>query len=262
MFEGDACSSATAYSKVNGTDYAVCKTIQYGYKPSSNSTMLTVEPQATQVATTTKTPEQIQQEAQNSGWLSIYNEWSWWYPWYRMHIKIHINPTIDVGFNPILPGGESWFLENLDVFGAIVSEVLEDVTIDVVGLFVTYLVAKATSVWNPAVGVIAEAVKFFIQIGLLVAFNWNSKMELLAAAAVSIIMGFIALSANLGKKFLQALYGWTSSAATAALSALHWKLLDVLFVASFTARWWIDILEAAFDWVVAGTALFRYFTMG
>ena len=246
----------------NGTRYAVCTTVQHGSKPASNSAWLTVEPQTTQATQSTKTPEQLQQDAKQNGTLTVWHEFSWWYPWYRLHLVIHVNPTIDVGFNPILPGGESWFWENLDVFGAIVSEALEDVTIDVVGLFVAYLAAKATSVWNPAVGGIAEAVKFFAQIGLLVAFNWNSKVELLVAAAVSIIMGFAALSANLGKVFLQALYGWTSSAATAALSALHWKLLDVLFVASFTARWWIDILEATLDWVAAATALFRYFTMG
>ncbi|NWF86892.1 hypothetical protein HXY32_03680 [Candidatus Bathyarchaeota archaeon] len=31
--------------------YAVCTTIQFGYKPSANSTILTVEPQATQTET-------------------------------------------------------------------------------------------------------------------------------------------------------------------------------------------------------------------
>ena len=98
MFEGDDCSSATAYSRVNGTDYPVCTTIQYGYKPSSNSTWLAVEPQATQIATTTKTPEQMQAEAEQSGWLSIWHEFSWWYPWYRLHVKININPRIRVGW--------------------------------------------------------------------------------------------------------------------------------------------------------------------
>jgi len=139
---------------------------------------------------------------------------------------------------------------------------VQDVVVDVVGLFVAYLAAKVTSVWNPAVGTLAEVVKFFLQLGLLVTFNWNSKVDLLVGAAVSIIMGFIALSANLGKMFLSALCSWTGSAVSAALTTLHWKLLDVLFVASFTARWWLDALEAIFDWVVAGAALVRYFTMG
>jgi hypothetical protein len=262
-FEGDQPLNSTAWTQtLDGQRFAACTTIQNGYKPATNMTTLTVEPQATEAAQQTKTPEQMQQEAEQDGWFTVWHEFSWWYPWYRLHIKLHVNPTVDIGFNPILPGGETYSWENLDAFGAILSEVVQDVAVDVVGLFVAYLVAKATSVWNPAVGGIAEVAKFFLQIGLLVAFNWNSKMELLVAAVVSIIMGFIALSANLGKMFLYALYEWTSSAASAALSALHWKLLDVLFVASFTARWWLDILEATFDWVVAGTALVRYFTMG
>ncbi|NWF87441.1 hypothetical protein HXY32_06510, partial [Candidatus Bathyarchaeota archaeon] len=81
-FEGDQPSNATAYAYTpNGTRYAVCTTIQFGYKPATNSTMLTVEPQATQITQPTKTPEQMQQEAEQSGWLSFWHEWSWWYPW-------------------------------------------------------------------------------------------------------------------------------------------------------------------------------------
>jgi hypothetical protein len=69
-FDGDNPSNATAYAYTpNGTKYAICTTIQFGYKPVANRTLLTVEPQATQVTTPTKTPEQMQQEAQQSGWL-------------------------------------------------------------------------------------------------------------------------------------------------------------------------------------------------
>ena len=55
-FDGDTPSNATAYAYTpNGTRYAVCTTIQFGYKPSSHIATLTVEPQATQVETPTKT---------------------------------------------------------------------------------------------------------------------------------------------------------------------------------------------------------------
>jgi hypothetical protein len=54
-----------------------------------------------------KTPEELEQEAKNKGWLSIKHEFTWWYPWYRMHFKFTMNNAkIDVGFNPVLPGGE------------------------------------------------------------------------------------------------------------------------------------------------------------
>jgi hypothetical protein len=65
VFESGEPCNATAYACTpNGTQYAVCTTLQYfGYKPASNATWLTVEPQSTQILQTTKTPEQMQQEA-------------------------------------------------------------------------------------------------------------------------------------------------------------------------------------------------------
>jgi hypothetical protein len=41
--------------------------------------------------TTTKTPEQLQAEAESSGWLRIEPEFSWWYPWYRLHLVLDVN---------------------------------------------------------------------------------------------------------------------------------------------------------------------------
>ena len=101
VFEGDEPCNATAYAYMpNGTRYAICITIQYGYKPASNMTRLTVEPQATQVTTTTKTPEELQQEAENSGWLKPPQpEFSIFYPWFRLHFIGQYNgeTMIDVG---------------------------------------------------------------------------------------------------------------------------------------------------------------------
>ncbi len=105
VFEGDEPCSATAYALTpNGTEYAVCTTVQYGFKPSTNSTWLTVEPQSTQVMQPTKTPKQLQAEAENSGWLSIWHEFSWWYPWYRLHFigKYSGETMIDIGI-AVLP---------------------------------------------------------------------------------------------------------------------------------------------------------------
>jgi hypothetical protein len=70
-FEGYDQNTATAYGTTpNGTRYAVCSTIHYGFKPSSNSTMLTVEPHGTTTTTPTKTPEEMQQEAEQKGQLN------------------------------------------------------------------------------------------------------------------------------------------------------------------------------------------------
>ena len=55
-----------------------------------------------------KTSEELQQEAENSGWLQVWHEFTWLYPWYRMHFNFTMNGArIDIGFNPVLPGGET-----------------------------------------------------------------------------------------------------------------------------------------------------------
>jgi hypothetical protein len=44
VFEGDEPCSATAYALTpNGTEYAACTTVQYGFKPASNVTWLAIE---------------------------------------------------------------------------------------------------------------------------------------------------------------------------------------------------------------------------
>jgi hypothetical protein len=111
-FEGDSPLNATAWTyTLDGQRFAACTTIQYGYKPSCNSTTVTVEPQATQETMSTKTPEQMQKEAEQSGWLRIEPEFSWWFPWFRLHYKLDVNlpqgnPKMDYGWSP-LPFGES-----------------------------------------------------------------------------------------------------------------------------------------------------------
>jgi hypothetical protein len=84
----------------DGTEYTVCTTLQYfPYKPASNSTWLTVEPQSTHVMQTTKTPEQLQQEAEQSGQLRPEARFSWWYPWFTLHyiLSVEEEDVLDIG---------------------------------------------------------------------------------------------------------------------------------------------------------------------
>jgi hypothetical protein len=79
VFYGDDALNLTGLATLpNGTAYAVCTTLQYfGYKPVSNSTTLTVLLQATDTAAQTKTPEEMEQKAKDSGWLSTWHEFTW-----------------------------------------------------------------------------------------------------------------------------------------------------------------------------------------
>jgi hypothetical protein len=105
-----------------GPDYPVCTTMQWDFKASQNSVTLTVEAPKTDVAapagnepptqspegTTVaippaKTPEQVQAEAEQSGWLTVWHGFTWWYPWYRLHFVYCGSPVMqfDVGLSPL-----------------------------------------------------------------------------------------------------------------------------------------------------------------
>jgi hypothetical protein len=110
-FAGDKASTATAtMTTINGTTYDVCTTTQYNtYEPSSNSTSITVTSQTTIGATTLMNMEQMQKNAEApGGGLSVYPEFSWWYPWFRLHFawKYNGQTMLDVGI-AILPGADT-----------------------------------------------------------------------------------------------------------------------------------------------------------
>jgi hypothetical protein len=199
-FEGDQPKNATAWTRMlDGTRYAACTTIQFGYKPSSNSTSLTVQPQATDTNTITKTPEQMQKEAKQNGTLTIWHEFSWWYPWYRIHYVCleKQNTMFDSGMS-VIPFGDSF-----------------EYAVEFMTRFLN-LVARMT--WSVFIGILtAEILSFlgsqsfaYMGFALLVTFatkaytvwaNWDS-IEGLAAAFVSI---FIVTQITLVKKGLDIL---------------------------------------------------------
>jgi hypothetical protein len=104
-FEGTGNQTATLNATdFMGSPYQVCQTVQFTYRPSANTTIIVVEPQATDVTGPSKTPEELQQEAEDEGWLQIWHEFSWMPPGYRLHAKLAINDlTMHLAFNPLLP---------------------------------------------------------------------------------------------------------------------------------------------------------------
>jgi hypothetical protein len=140
-FEGTGNVTATlTATALDGTRYTVCQTTQFNHKPSANMTTIIVEPQATQVNAPAKTPEEIQQEAKQSPWFKIEPEFSWWFPWFRLHFKLDVdlpqgNPKLDHGWSG-LPGGESNSADN-----AVLANVMNDASSgdnvqELIGLFV------------------------------------------------------------------------------------------------------------------------------
>lgn len=109
VFEGDNPQNVTSYLYTpNGTCYPLCTTIHHGYGPAINYAAVAVKPQSTQITAASnitstengldiqppKTTEEAEQEAKASGRLTIWHEFSWWYPWYKLHVDAHVNPSL------------------------------------------------------------------------------------------------------------------------------------------------------------------------
>ncbi|MCK4481807.1 hypothetical protein KAU55_01170 [Candidatus Bathyarchaeota archaeon] len=272
VFYDDVSFNLTATATPpNGTQYAVCTTIQYGYKPAVNYAAVTVEPASTQVVAASnmtatedgveiappKTPEELQAEAEDEGWLEIWHEFTWWYPWYRLHVKTNINPVIDVGFNPLLPGGEIWFWEGLEIFEEILEEVWQDIMLDLMGIFISYTIAKGLSVWNLAAGLVAEGFKAAIQYTFL-ALSWNNLEKMLAMSIANFLMGFIALATRIGEAFVKALFNILYAPAWSVIM-LTTNGMIALAAPLQVVRTPVDYIESVFiDFPIAILALLRY----
>jgi len=161
-------------------------------------------------------PEQLQQYAKGKGWLSISNQFSWTYPWYRMHIVINLaGMMIDVGFNPVLLGGETCSWNGVNLFAIMQADVLQDVAVDIATIFATYIATKVTGCWNIALGIAAEGVKFLFQVVPLV---YNSQGPgLIASAFCSFLMGLLAIKVDLAEAILNVLWHMLAGAANAVL---------------------------------------------
>lgn len=190
-FEGDTAVNATAWAKtLDGQDYPACTTIQYGFKPSSNMTTLTVDPRVTKLMRLAKSPEEMQKEQPPNSELLIGHEFSLWFPWYRLHYvgKYGGGTMIDVGI-PVFPWGETGLFPNTPLRSEI-SESSHKVLWGVIeGIFATELAlwfASYNPVWFGIVVVgyvIYKCYKLFV-------LNWYSIDDL----QCSLVSTFISLA--------------------------------------------------------------------
>jgi hypothetical protein len=223
-FEGDQPLNSTAWANtLDGQRYAACTTIQYGYKPSANSTILIVEPQATEATVQTKTSEEAQKEAEDNGWLETWSGPgdSWW-TWWKFYIRVHIdwlNFTAQawMGF----PGGvgldEFSGLEN--IFFNAYKDVADD-TISVTQSAVINAITTVTAAFvTGGLATLAASVT-----------AWPAYWILLAAYSISMSVAITAIYLTMEK-----------SLATSILSAVGGALIGFvlsLYVLDFVSLWW------------------------
>jgi hypothetical protein len=249
-FEGTDAHTATLNATAfDGENYTVCTVTYFSFKPSANTTTVTIEPHATEVTVPIQSPEEMQQEAEQSGALTIWHEFNWWYPWYRLHVRISINPIWDIGFNPLLPdeGSGPSFDDIWEFFQGIFEEFAFDFIMGFVKIggarLVTYLLeryATATPWLLPCLAIGGG----FIAFGLLL-LDWNNKAALFGGALGALMV----MAMTAGWKFapilvelisylvphasLQGLgdvLAGLSQALTAALAVFFRNLADILEV--------------------------------
>jgi hypothetical protein len=248
-------------SDLYGDQYAVCTTNQYDLLPSTNSSTLEVLLQSTDAITAAQTMKQIQEQAEQNGTLSVYNEWSWLYPWYRLHIGLNINGVkIDVGFNPILPGGEEINWQGLGLFSSITADVISEMRLDLFALFAQYLIAKATSIIAWPVAAVVEALKFGIQAADLWR-NWNNKIALLVSGVIGLIMGVAAVNLDLAGRFVLAVCNVLVGSASAVLQWVFQTLLQSVGWSMTMWHSWLDYVEIIGDVALAIAAFWRCATL-
>jgi len=183
VFEGTSAKTAT----LNGTDlegkpYTLCQTTQFNFKPSANMSTVVVEPQATQVTVPTKTPEQIQQEAQNNGELRTYTWSSIWYPWFRTHFVAALNgeDLLDIGLS-ILPCGDI-----VVVYSKLKSWIADAINTIIIrsiatAYFTSWVLTEIALQASMFLGWIGFTIGFLISLGVkttLLSTAWNSAESL------------------------------------------------------------------------------------
>jgi len=190
---GDNPNTASAYATTpNGTRYAVCTTIQCSYKPVSNSVPLTVVPQATQVTTPTKTPEQMQEETEDSGYLRPPEpRFSLWFPWFRLHFVgvYEGQDIIDIGLSPI-PFADYFYVQQNHPVWNKVKEWLAKISFNViVGIAATWGALWLLSHYGPIAFGAALAGYFAYRWYSLRALSWDSVESLW----ISVISALVSL---------------------------------------------------------------------
>jgi hypothetical protein len=275
-FEGNEPKNATAWAyTVDGTRYAACTTICFGYKPSNNTSVLDVTPLGTEVFTSV---EEMQKIAEQRGWLRVRHEFRWRWPFYRIHYIIDLRDTvIDVGFSPIgetveslfgiagrlvgsvveLPGGETLAFQGLGLFREVVAECITQFMWEAVSLMAEYASAKA-GYWTdqPWIALVALGFEGGEELVSL-RWYWDNPNEMLTFGVVNIILGLITVKVDLAVAFLQGLFNVVGAPAMSALYLLTNKAIIAAGLAQETKRDLINVIEIAMTFAFATAALAR-----
>ena len=127
----------------DGQDYAACTTVQFGYKPASKSLSLTVALEKTDVVDPDKTPEEMQQDAENSNQLGVIPRFSLSSPWFWLETTIRC-PIFGLSLITCTSLFDSW-LVNYDGFESLLYTIFSGATSQQVDVLTSAAVACVVS---------------------------------------------------------------------------------------------------------------------
>jgi hypothetical protein len=278
-FEGTDAQQATLNATTfDGTEYTVCTVTYFQFKPSANMTTVTVEPHATEVTVPVQSMEEIKANIIDLGWLKVWNEFGWWYPWYRAHARISLSISgldlwVHLGISPILPdqGVIEWSEDLAQLFASLKDEAVTEMFIEVGAFIAMYFTAKGISLlgraaqpWLIPVAGMMMLIKFLAQIALLFR-DWNDKVQMLAAGIVNTVLALLAyFRIDVLVLFIESVIVGMSLSAASAMRVIGQKIriaIDAVDEAFSVLRDWIDITEFVGDVVLAALSWARFFQL-
>jgi hypothetical protein len=178
-------------------------------------TTITIEPHATEVVVPVKSPEELQQQAEQDGTLRVWHEFSWWFPWYRIHYVSVVSGVAeyDMGNSP---------LPFADTFSC-VTALFERVESFLPRVLVSIVTGIATADFSALLASsLSGPLGFFIPLALSLGFkfgalylNWNSIEGLMSAyigSLVSTLLGLIKDKFRIIPEIIDLVLGFTTLA--------------------------------------------------
>lgn len=245
---GNRCSAgqplnATTWAKtLDGEQYPACTTTQYGYEPAYNTTTLTVLPESTEVLAMTKSPEEMQKQAEQNGTLKLKNEWSWGYPWYRLHMVYLLGAVeqFDVGIG-ILGGN---IVTATNHFTSRINSYARDIAWDLFGDWVAGEVVQALGAWSGIWWVWAGAVigATIYKGVLLYSQSWNSLEKL----QTSYVAQFVSLMVEAGSFIAQFTLGHMAEmmGSLKSFNGAVWAVLTLIANILLDMAFFMNVIDA------------------
>lgn len=135
-------------------------------------------------------------------------------------------------------------------------EFIDELIVDVIAIFLGYVLAKGLSLWNWVGALLALIAKASMQTYLLLS-DWGNSQKLKAIILVNIILAFITTQISIGKNFISALFNILCASAMSSLYVMWGALSKAAIPIKNLGHTWVDGVDVGINLAIAGAALIR-----